>query len=90
MLGGLLFLGVLGTGIGYVVWFWLLDRISLIRLGTALFVVPVTGVLAGVVTGDRLLPVELPGIAAVLVGLATVPVGGASPASVERSARPTA
>lgn len=46
MLPGLLVLGVLGTGFAYVTWFWLLDRISLVRLGTALFLVPVTGIVA--------------------------------------------
>ena len=73
---GLFVLGVLGTGVAYVVWFWLVGRISLVRLGTALFLVPVVGVAAGIMTGDRPAPVELVGIAAVLVGIAAVaPVG---------------
>lgn len=90
MLPGLLVLGVLGTGLAYVVWFWLLDQISLIRLGTALFLVPVTGVIAGIVTGDRPAPIELAGIAALLVGIGIVSVGGASQPSAEGSARQTA
>ena len=59
MLPGLLVLGVLGTGFAYVAWFWLLDRISLVRLGTALFLVPVTGIVVAIVTGYRPRPVEL-------------------------------
>ena len=78
MLFGLLVLGVLGTGVAYVVWFSLLGRASLVHLGTALFLVPVVGVVAGIVTGDRPAPVELAGIVAVLVGMAIVSVRGAS------------
>ena len=83
MLVGLLVLGVLGTGIAYVIWFWLLGRTSFANLGTALFLVPVVGVVAGIVTGDRPAPVELAGIAAVLVGIAIVSVRGASTPSSE-------
>ena len=69
---GLLVLGVLGTGVAYVVWFWLLGRTSLVQLGTALFLIPVVGVVAGIVTGDRPAPVELAGIVAVLAGIGVV------------------
>ena len=75
---GLLILGVVGTGVAYVVWFWLLDRVSLVRLGTALFLVPVVGVVAGIVTGDRPGPAALAGIAAVLAGIGIVLLGGSS------------
>ncbi len=80
---GLLILGVLGTGIAYVAWFWLLGRTSFANLGTALFLVPVVGVVAGIVTGDRPAPVELAGIAAVLAGIAIVSVRGTSAPSSE-------
>lgn len=76
MLAGLLVLGVLGTGAAYVAWFWLLDRVSLVRLGAALFLVPVTGVIVGVATGDRPGAAELAGIAAMLIGIAIVSIGG--------------
>lgn len=66
---GLLVLGVLGTGVAYLVWFWLLGRTSLVRLGTALFLIPVVGVVAGFVSGDRPTPVETAGITALLVGI---------------------
>lgn len=69
---GLLVLGVLGTGVAYGVWFWLLTTASLAGLGATLFLVPVVGVLAGVVTGDRPQPIEIAGIAAVLAGIGLV------------------
>jgi drug/metabolite transporter (DMT)-like permease len=75
----LLVLGVLGTGLAYVAWFWLLDRVPLVRLGAALFLVPVTGVVAAIIAGDRPAPVALAGIAGVIVGLGIVSVGGALP-----------
>lgn len=68
----LLVLGVLGTGVAYAVWFWLLGRATLAHLGTALFLIPVVGVLSGILAGDRLEPVELAGVAALLVGIGIV------------------
>ncbi len=75
----LLILGVVGTGLAYVAWFWLLARASLVRLGAALFLVPVVGVAAAVVVGDRPAPVALLGIAAVLVGVWIVSAAEPSP-----------
>ena len=89
-LTGLLILGVLGTGFAYVAWFWLLDRISLMRLGAALFLVPVTGVMAAIVIGDRPGPAELAGIAAMLVGIGIVSIRGASAPADEEPGRQTA
>lgn len=75
LVAGLLVLGVLGTGVAYVAWFGLLARIPLARLGAALFLVPVTGFVAGILTGDRPATVELTGIAIVLAGLGIVSLG---------------
>lgn len=69
---GLIALGVVGTGVAYVVWFWLLGRTTLVQLGTALFLIPVVGVVSGILTGDRLRPVELAGILILLVGIGLV------------------
>lgn len=69
---GLLVLGVLGTGVAYVVWFWLLAKVPLARLGAALLLVPVVGAAAGLLTGDRPQPIELAGIGAVLAGIGLV------------------
>ncbi|NJD29540.1 MAG: hypothetical protein FIA92_14765 [Chloroflexi bacterium] len=69
---GLFVLGVLGTGIAYVVWFWLLKQVSLVGLGAALFLVPVVGVVSGVLTGNRPQPIELAGIVAILAGIGLV------------------
>ena len=87
ILARLLVLGVLGTGLAYVAWFWLLDRVSLVRLGAALFLIPLTGIVAAIVTGDRPAPVELAGIAAVLVGLGIVSIGGATAPRAEDAVR---
>ena len=90
ILAGLLVLGVLGTGVAYVAWFWLLDRVSLLRLGAALFLVPVTGVLGAIVTGDRPGSTELAGMAATLVGIGIISLGGRSAPASEGPARQTA
>lgn len=72
LLPGLLVLGVLGTGIAYVAWFWLLSRMSLVRLGTILYLIPVTGVVVAILAGDRPAPIELAGMAVVLAGIGLV------------------
>lgn len=87
---GLLVLGVLGTGVAYIAWFWLLDRVSLVRLGAALFLIPVVGIVAAIIAGDRPARVALVGIAAVLVGLGVVSVGRGSSPRVVEPARPAA
>lgn len=79
VLAGLLVLGVFGTGLAYVVWFRLLDRISLVRLGAILFLVPVTGFVTSIATGDRPAPDELIGIAALLLGMGIVVYRGPTP-----------
>lgn len=71
-IASLLVLGVLGTGLAYAVWFWLLGRASLTALGTSLFLVPVVGVVSGILAGNRLEPAELAGAAALLGGVALV------------------
>ena len=86
---GMLFLGVVGTGLAYIAWFWLLDRISLVRLGAALFLVPVTGVVVAIMTGDRPTPTSIAGIAALIVGIGIVSLGGSSQPSDGASPRTT-
>jgi drug/metabolite transporter (DMT)-like permease len=84
----LLVLGVLGTGVAYVAWFWSLGRSSLVRLGSALFLIPVVGVVAGVFTGDRPAPVELAGILTVLIGIGLVTRPAGAPGGGRLSPRP--
>lgn len=90
LVAGLLGLGVIGTGFAYVAWFWLLGHISFVRLGAALFLVPVVGVTAGIVTGDRPGQAELVGIAALLAGIGIASLDGATAPSVERPERQAA
>jgi probable blue pigment (indigoidine) exporter len=87
VLSGLIVLGVVGTGLAYVAWFELLGRTSLVRLGGALFLVPVVGIVAAIGTGDRPGPVELVGITAMLVGIGFVSVSGASSRAAQEPAR---
>lgn len=80
---GLVVLGVLGTGFAYLGWFWLLGRVSLVMLGAALFLVPVVGVAAAMVVGERPAPVELAGMTLALAGIGLV---AADPARRDRAA----
>lgn len=84
---GLLLLGVVGTGVAYVAWFWLLGRTSLQQLGMALFLVPVVGVVSGILAGDRPGPVVLGGIVALLVGIGLSSAGRSSDAAAPATSR---
>ena len=74
---GLLVLGVVGTGVAYVLWFWLLGRTSLVHPRAALFLVPVVSVVTGIAAGDRSAAAELAGRVVPLAGLGIVSVRGA-------------
>lgn len=78
LLPGLLVLGVLGTGLAYVAWFWLLGRLSLVVLGSALFLVPVIGLAVAIAVGDRPSPAELIGMAAAVTGIGLVAADSAT------------
>ena len=60
--------GLVGTGLAYVAWFWLLDRVPLVRLGSVLFLVPVVGIAASILGGERPAAIELAGASIVLIG----------------------
>ncbi len=66
----LAFLGMVGTGAAYLVWFGLLERIPLAHLGSALYLVPVVGVTADILAGGRVGPAVLAGLAVMLAGVA--------------------
>lgn len=82
---GLAFLGFIGTGAAYLVWFGLLERVPLARLGTTLYLVPVAGVAADVLAGGRVALPELAGLAVMLAGVALATLrpttGGHAPAA---------
>lgn len=88
LVSGLLVLGIVGTGIAYVVWFWLLSRVSLLRLGTILYLVPVTGVVVAIVVGDRPAPIAFAGMAVVLAGIGLVAADASAGRKQGKSAAP--
>ena len=66
----LAFLGVVGTGLSYLVWFGLLERVPLAHLGSALYLVPIAGVTADVLAGGRVGLSAITGLAMMLAGVA--------------------
>ncbi len=69
-MASLLFLGVVGTGLAYMAWFGLLERVPLTRLGSALYLVPVSGVAADVLAGGRVTATAMAGLVVMLAGVA--------------------
>ena len=82
----LVILGVVGTGFAYVVWFSLVKYLGLVVLGGALLLVPVVGVVASSLTGERPTMSVFIGALVTLIGMGLitwrpirpnpVPIGG--------------
>jgi drug/metabolite transporter (DMT)-like permease len=80
-------LGVAGTGLAYAAWFRLARVVPLTSLGPVLFVIPVVGLLAGIAVGNRPGPLELTGVAALLVGIILSASGAAREGTPEHEDR---
>src|SRR4029078_4756367 len=82
-----LYLGVVMTGLGYLVWNWALERVSAARAAIYLNVQPLVGTLLGVVwLGDPFSPYTPVGGGLVIAGLSLALTG--RPASRRRAGRP--
>ena len=69
----MIWLGALGTGIAYVLFFGLIERWGATRTTLVTYVIPVIAILIGfVLLGERLEPLELVGAMLVLSGVAVV------------------
>lgn len=85
-----LWLGLPGTAIGYAVWFHLLMRTRAATLSAYVFLVPIVALAASAVFfGERLDPVQVGGVAFVLVAIyATGRAGGSRPRGTAPAGRP--
>ncbi|MBS7543734.1 DMT family transporter [Ancylobacter oerskovii] len=73
VLGALIGLGVLSTGIAYIIFFRILGRNGATNISLVTFLVPVSAVLLGaLVLGEALEPREFIGFALIAVGLAAI------------------
>jgi probable blue pigment (indigoidine) exporter len=83
--GVVLWLGLLGTAVAYSIWFRLLDRHSATTLSGYTFLVPLVALTASVtLLGESLGPVQVVGVAAVLIAIFVNArgAGGRNPAPV--------
>jgi len=93
---GIVWLGALGTGFAYLLFFSILERWGATRTTLVTYVIPVAAITLGFVfLGERLRPVELLGALLVIGGVVLVNgavgrrgVGSAPPASADLDARP--
>ncbi|CAN5584206.1 DMT family transporter [soil metagenome] len=69
----LLYLGILGTGVAYVLFFRVISAWGATRATLVTYVLPVVAIALGfVVLGERLLPLELAGAALIIAGVVLV------------------
>ena len=70
LVGVVAWLGLLGTGLAYSIWFRLLDRWPAVTVTGFTFLVPLVALAASsLVLGERLVPAQLVGVAAVFVAI---------------------
>ena len=86
--GTVVYLGLIMTALGYALWYSLIGRHPVSRVGPFLLLMPVFAVLGGVILlGETLTPVVALGGAAVIAGVAVITIRRSAVAVVEASAR---
>ena len=91
---GLLWLGVLGTGLAYLLYFRVLERWGATRATLVTYIIPIVAIVLGfIVLGERLRPLELVGAVLIIAGVVLVnsrvgqrPLFGAARAEAEAHA----
>ncbi|MEO6760376.1 MAG: EamA family transporter [Saprospiraceae bacterium] len=68
-LGYTFYLAAIGTVLGTIIYFWLLQRTSAIFATSVTYLLPVTAIMLGVFDGETVGPLDLLGIAVILAGL---------------------
>ena len=69
----LIALGVLGTGLGYVAFFWLLETAGSVRASLVTYIVPITGLTLGWAVLDESIGINsIAGCALIILGVTTV------------------
>jgi drug/metabolite transporter (DMT)-like permease len=69
----LIALGVLGTGLGYVAFFWLLGTVGSVRASLVTYIVPITGLTLGWAVLDESIGINtIVGCALIILGVTTV------------------
>jgi drug/metabolite transporter (DMT)-like permease len=77
----LLALGLLGTGLGYIGWLWLIESVGSVRASLVTYIVPVIAVFLGWVVLDESIGLNtVAGGLLIVAGVASVMRGGSAPA----------
>ncbi|MDX1442955.1 MAG: DMT family transporter [Gammaproteobacteria bacterium] len=86
-IAAIIYLGVAGSVVGFLMYFWLLRRVSPIRLSLVTLITPVTGLLLGQWLNNEVLPEQVwMGVLLILVGLGVYQFGDWKRLSDERRA----
>lgn len=79
--GSFLGLGILGTGIGYIGWLWLIENVGSVRASLVTYIVPCVAVVLGWLVLDESIGVNtIAGGLLIVAGVASVMRGAAPPA----------
>lgn len=79
--GSLLGLGILGTGLGYIAWLWLIENLGSVRASLVTYIVPVVAVVLGWLVLDESIGLNtIAGGLLIVAGVSSVMRGQAPPA----------
>lgn len=86
-LGLIVGLGLTGTGLAYILYYLLVQRMGAVRASAVTYLPPIVALLIGVVAGEPVEGLDLVAMVAILVGVGIVQSGrSASPAQLPKSA----
>ena len=74
-------LGLLGTGIAYVLYYYLVQRMGAVQASTVTYLPPVVALLIGLLVGEPLRAMDLAAMGAILGGVYVIQTAGKQPLS---------
>ncbi|WP_036564473.1 DMT family transporter [Brucella intermedia] len=72
LLGTIVGLGVLGTGVAFLTYYYIIGKLGPVRAAGATYIAPVVAVLIGAAVGERVTPTELAALALILAGVVLI------------------
>ena len=75
LVGAIVGLGVLGTGLAYLIYYFIIERLGPVRASGATYVAPVVAVIIGIAVGEAVSSLEIVALATILGGVVLIQTG---------------
>ncbi len=78
LVGAIVGLGVLGTGLAYLIYYYIIEELGPVRASGATYIAPVVAVIIGVSVGEPVTSLEIVALATILGGVVLIQTGKSS------------